>query len=497
MRVLAVMAVACVVACGAVETSTSAGNPAERVLGMLGKLSDELSSEVATRGSAFKEAAAVCSKKERDARAKVDEKNKEVRGVMDQVAAAEKSILEKQGLLTRVQMDRGASEKLINAAKVEQASIAENLRRATDAGKAATEQHKSSVAALDKAFGVTSSVIAFMRRAYERQAATPVVLDAKDYAKLKEVETTTTTQAPIDMINPKENGIRGAMSEVNAEVDRSADPATPKPAVVTKEDVEAATGEVDTPLPATTAAAAAAPPAPVEKGAGAAGMSFKRVFSNLFDAKSPLAPHRHTQTATELMAAISKFQRMEAPKTGRHLLADPKGASARQSMSQKIYELLRKLEDHIKTQREQRTTSHESAQEANGKLVRALTKQQAQIEARLAKEARKKLPEQAATLEADLDTLKSTVTKSNKLLNANRNALVVLDADLDAVTKKCTEVEAAHTTFKDETKKQNGIIGDVREIITDRVAKVRALLEKNLGDVKGLVAEAAKPTVKA
>jgi archaellum component FlaC len=167
-------------------------------------------------------------------------------------------------------------------------------------------------------------------------------------------------------------------------------------------------------------------------------------------------------------------------------------------MSARIYELVRKLEAQIKSQREARLESYKSVQLANERLLTALTREKASLEAKLAKEAAKKLTERAKTLEDAMKGLKAAIVKKNKDLQAQRTVLLGLTNELSEVSRKCKTVAEAKLDFEQTTAKQKGLIQEVNGIITERIAKVKELLAKNLKDVKHLVDEAAKePAVPA
>lgn len=450
----------------ALAACPASSNPAERVLNMVGELKGELDTESSARIAAFKTEEKDCKQAEVASRAKVDSKDAEVRALLAKIAEQEKAMEVVAEHLRKLQAEAGASEVIVSMNVERLKGIVNNIALANKTAHAAAEQHTRKMGSLQKSYGVTQTLIQFIKRAFEHQAnakvhPAPGMVPDADAASLPARDTT----------NPKEVGVRGALdaasSERNVGGDASAD------------DLHRALNfEKDDRAPDASEPAAST-------------MSFKRVFSNVFAAKGPLASHRHTRTAQDLLAAIDRFQNSgRSPR--RTLLEDPSDAMKRRhKQSSRIYELMVSLSQNIKLEHDSELDSNARTVAAGDKLMRALLKQRATIQAVLLKEAAKNLKHKVETAEKEISDKQKVIKEDTKQLEAVREHLMRLTTDLDDQSQKCKGISNGLGAYEDETAKQNRIMGEISTIIQDRVAKVKELVDKNIKAAAGLIHEAS------
>lgn len=479
----------------ALVASLCASNPAEKVVSMMDGLQTELGAESALKMGLFKTEETDCKVSEDAAREKVDTKDAEVRSVMDKIADEEK-LSEALGLgLKKLQAESGASEVLVSMNVERLKGVTGNLALANKTAGASAEQHVKKMRSLQKAYGVVQTLIQFVKRAFERQASGKVHPAPGAAPQAGEVG-----HVALDTTNPKEVGIRGALdaaspdraaggdgvhgleSAVQFEKDLAFSETTTSPPEVATE-----TGDHQQEAPEATEATAT--PLPT--------MSFKRVFSKVFAANGPLASHRHSQTAVDLMKAVEQFQGGGARR--RALLAEAPPAVAAQKKSgkhaSKIYELMQALSQTVKVEHDSELESNARTTAAGDKLMRALLKQRATIQAVLLKEAARNLKAKVDAAEKDISGHQKVIQTESKKLAGLREDLMRLTTDLDDHHQKCKGVTNAKTLYDEDTTKQKRIMGEISGIIKDRVAKVKALVDKNIKEAAGLIKAATQPAI--
>ena len=476
----------------ALLASLCASNPAEKVVSMMDGLQTELGSESASKMGLFKTEESDCKVSEDAAREKVDTKDAEVRSVMDKIADEEK-LSSALGLgLKKLQAESGASEVLVSMNVERLKGVTGNLGLANKTAGASAEQHLKKMKSLQKAYGVVQTLIQFVKRAFERQASGKVHPAPGAAPQAGEVG-----HVALDTTNPKEVGIRGALDAASPDRGQGGDGVHGlESAVQYEKDLKFSETTTSPPEVATEtgdhqqeAPEATATPLPT--------MSFKRVFSKVFAANGPLASHRHSQTAVDLMKAVEQFQAGGA--RGRALLAEASPAVAAQKKSgkhaSKIYELMQALSQTVKVEHDSELESNARTTAAGDKLMRALLKQRATIQAVLLKEAARNLKAKVDAAEKDISGHQKVIQTESKKLAGLREDLMRFTTDLDDQHQKCKGVSSAKTMYDEDTTKQKGIMGEISGIIKDRVAKVKALVDKNIKEAAGLIKAATEPAI--